>query len=66
MIDFPNIEFHRQGYAMVGDSRDKDPGTPICFPRNTGGSVMTGSCTCRQSRKGESCSHFSELVRLVG
>jgi SNF2 family DNA or RNA helicase len=65
MIDFPNIEFHRQGYAMIADYRDKDPGAPICFPRTAGGSVMTGFCTCRQSRKDTGCTHFSELVRLT-
>ncbi len=65
MIDFPDIEFHRQGYAMIADYRDKDPGTPICFPRSPGGSVLTGFCTCRKSRKDNGCPHYSELVRLA-
>jgi len=30
-IDFSRIEFHRQGYALLADCRDKDPGSPICF-----------------------------------
>ena len=65
MIDFPDIEFHRQGYAMIADYRDKDPGAPICFPQSDGGRVMTGFCTCKQSRSDKSCLHFSELVRLT-
>jgi SNF2 family DNA or RNA helicase len=60
-----NIEFHRQGYAMLADYRDKDPGAPICFPREENGSIMTGFCNCRQNRKNKSCIHFSELVNLV-
>lgn len=65
MTDFPNIEFHRRGYAMVADYRDKDPGTPVCFPHTEEGSVMTGVCTCRQSEKNKGCPHFSELVKQV-
>jgi hypothetical protein len=37
MIDLINIEFHRSGYGMLPDSRDKDPGAPVCFPRTAGG-----------------------------
>jgi SNF2 family DNA or RNA helicase len=65
MIDIPNIEFLRQGYAMIADYRDKDPGSPICFPRSEGGNVVTGFCDCRQSLKNKSCPHFSELVKKV-
>jgi hypothetical protein len=65
MIDSPNIEFHRQGYALIADYLDKDPGSPICFPQTAGGSIMTGACTCKQSRKDKGCPHFSELIRLA-
>jgi SNF2 family DNA or RNA helicase len=65
MIDFPNIEFHRQGYAMVADHRDKDPGSPICFPPNEESTILTGFCTCRQSQKNKGCPHFSELIKRV-
>ena len=65
MLDFPDIEFHREGYGMAAASRDKDPGAPICFPQSTGGSIMTGICDCRESRKKKSCRHFAELVRIV-
>lgn len=65
MADFENVEFHRQGYGMLADVRDKDPGSPVCFPRSAGGRVMTGSCTCDKNRRTGSCSHFSELVKLA-
>ena len=65
MIDFPNIEFHREGYGMLADPRDRDSGALVCFPRNPGGRAMTGFCTCRQSRKSKSCSHFSQLVAIA-
>jgi SNF2 family DNA or RNA helicase len=65
MLNYSNIEFFRNGYGMLVDPNDKDPGTPICFPRSTGGHVMTGYCNCRKSQKTEGCAHFSELIRLV-
>ena len=65
MTDFSFIEFFREGYGMLSDARDKDPGAPVCFPRTAGGRVMTGYCTCRESKKGSSCPHYSELVRLA-
>ena len=61
----PALEFHRQGYGMVAAGKDKDPGWPLCFPRAKNGRIKTGNCTCRRSQKGQSCSHFSELVKLV-
>jgi len=60
-----NIEFFRNGYGMLVDPNDKDPGTPICFPQSAGGHVMTGYCNCRKSQKIKACAHFSELIRLV-
>ncbi len=65
MEDFTNIEFHRSGYGMLPDMQDKDPGMPICFPRNAGGEILTGKCDCRQSRKGQDCAHFERLVRAA-
>ncbi|MBN2321116.1 MAG: DEAD/DEAH box helicase [Acidobacteria bacterium] len=65
MVDYPNIEFLRRGYGMIADLNEKDPGAPVCFPRVEGGRVLTGYCTCRRSERGNSCSHFSELVKLV-
>jgi hypothetical protein len=65
MNDFPSIEFFREGYGMLADARDKDPGAPICFPRPAGGRAMTGYCTCHESKKGSSCPHYSELVGLA-
>jgi superfamily II DNA or RNA helicase len=65
MEDFTNIEFHRSGYGMLPDMRDKDPGRPICFPRNTGGGIFTGRCDCRDSRKGQACAHLERLIRAA-
>ncbi len=65
MPDFVNIEFHRTGYGMLPNSREKDPGAPVCFPRAAGGSVFTGFCNCRESRKREACRHFSRLVQIA-
>ena len=65
MVDYPNIEFLRQGYGMIADLREKDPGAPLCFPRVEGGKVLTGFCNCRKNRSGKSCTHFSELVKRV-
>ncbi len=65
MTDFINIEFHRTGYGMLPDSRDKDPGAPVCFPRAAGGSVFTGFCNCRASRKTDVCRHFPRLVQVA-
>jgi superfamily II DNA or RNA helicase len=65
MIDLINIEFHRTGYGMLPDSRDKDPGAPVCFPRTAGGQVFTGYCNCRASRTADACQHFSRLVQLA-
>jgi superfamily II DNA or RNA helicase len=65
MTDFANIEFHRDGYGMLPDARDKDPGAPICFPRAAGGSILTGHCDCRDSRKTESCGHLSLLIKTA-
>ncbi|MGA2260764.1 MAG: DEAD/DEAH box helicase [Acidobacteriota bacterium] len=65
MTDFINIEFHRAGYGMLPDARDKDPGAPICFPRTMGGSIFTGHCDCRESRKTESCGHLSSLIKTA-
>jgi Helicase conserved C-terminal domain/SNF2-related domain len=65
MIDLINIEFHRTGYGMLPDSRDKDPGAPVCFPRTAGGQVFTGYCNCRASRTADACQNFSRLVQLA-
>jgi superfamily II DNA or RNA helicase len=65
MVDDPNIEYLRQGYGMIADLTEKDPGAPVCFPRSQGGRVLTGFCTCRSSKRGDSCPHFSELVKLA-
>jgi hypothetical protein len=65
MEDCTNIEFHRSGYGMLPDMRDKDPGMPICFPRSTGGEILTGKCDCRESRKEQACAHFERLVRVA-
>jgi superfamily II DNA or RNA helicase len=65
MIDLQNIEFYREGYGMLADARDKDPGAPLCFPRAAGGRVLTGYCNCRESKKTKSCTHFSRLIQLV-
>jgi superfamily II DNA or RNA helicase len=65
MKEYENIEFHRQGYGMLADLGEKDPGAPVCFPRTEGGRVMTGFCDCRENRKNGSCRHFSELTRLA-
>jgi superfamily II DNA or RNA helicase len=65
MLDFTDIEFHRQGYGMAADLRDKDPGAPVCFPVSAGGHIMTGVCDCKEGQKKKSCRHFSELVRVV-
>jgi SNF2 family DNA or RNA helicase len=50
---------------MIADLRDKDPGSPICFPRAEGGSVMTGYCNCLESQQSKNCRHFSELIKKV-
>ena len=42
MMDYPNIEFLREGYGMIADPGEKDPGSPACFPRTSGGKIMTG------------------------
>ncbi len=65
MSDFVKIEFHRQGYAMLADPQDRDPGSPVCFPRTANGRVMTGFCNCRANRKKNDCCHFSQLIKLV-
>jgi SNF2 family DNA or RNA helicase len=65
MLNYLNVEFYRNGYGMLVDPNDKDPGSPICFPQSVGGHVLTGNCNCRKSKKGQSCRHFSELIRLV-
>lgn len=65
MVDITNIEFYREGYGMLADPRDKDPGAPVCFPRNHGGRVMTGFCSCRASHKGSACIHLSQLVTFA-
>jgi superfamily II DNA or RNA helicase len=65
MHKYDNIEYHRQGYGMIADPQDKDPGSPLCFPRSVDGKVMTGFCNCRATRKNGTCSHFSQLVKLV-
>jgi superfamily II DNA or RNA helicase len=66
MNDYPNLEFHRQGYGMLADLNDKDPGAPICFPRTEGGRILTGRCNCRESKENKGCVHFSALVKLAG
>ncbi len=66
MADYPKIEFLRRGYGMIADLTEKDPGAPVCFPRTEGGKVMTGFCNCRRNKRGNSCPHFSELVKRVG
>ncbi len=65
MEDFGNIEFHRSCYGMLPDMQDKDPGMPICVPRNAGGGIFAGKCDCRAGRKGQACSHFERLVRAA-
>src|SRR5512145_3239720 len=65
MSDLLNIEFHRQGYAMLADPQDKDPGSPVCFPRTANGRVMTGFCNCRANKKKSDCGHFSQLLKLI-
>ncbi|NWG14013.1 MAG: DEAD/DEAH box helicase [Acidobacteria bacterium] len=65
MTDLADIEFHRTGYGMLPDSRDKDPGAPVCFPRAVGGSVFTGFCNCRARRRTDACGHFSRLVQIA-
>jgi superfamily II DNA or RNA helicase len=66
MKEHANLEFHRQGYGMLADLNDKDPGAPICFPQTEGGKILTGGCTCRDSKTNKSCAHFSALVKLAG
>jgi hypothetical protein len=65
MMDHLNIEFFRNGYGMLVDPNDKDPGGPVCFLRSAGGQVMTGYCNCRKSKKTEGRPHFSKLIHLV-
>jgi SNF2 family DNA or RNA helicase len=65
MNELLNIEFHRQGYGMLADPCEKDPGSPVCFPRSVNGRVMTGFCNCRASKKGSACAHFAELIKLI-
>ncbi len=65
MDEFVNIEFHRSGYGMLPDMQDKDPGMPICIPRNAGGGIFAGRCDCRAGRKGQACAHFERLVQAA-
>ena len=65
MNDHLDVEFHRQGYGMIANPQDKDPGSPVCFPRSANGRVMTGFCNCRTGKKEGSCRHFSQLVDLA-
>ena len=65
MAEFDNIEFFRSGYGMLPELGDKDPGMPLCVPRSAGGSILTGKCDCRESRKRQGCAHFERLTRAV-
>lgn len=65
MIDYVTIEFHREGYGMLADPAEKDPGAAVCFPRSEGSPILTGFCDCRAGRKTKSCAHFSALVKLA-
>jgi len=65
MSDLQNLEFHRAGYGLLPDARDKDPGAPVGFPAAEGGAIFTGLCNCRESRKAKKCRHFDNLVRLA-
>ncbi len=65
MAEFGNIEFHRTGYGMLPDMGDKDPGLPVCLPRNAGGRIFTGKRDCRESRGGQGYRHLEILVRAA-
>jgi superfamily II DNA or RNA helicase len=65
MVEHLNLEFFRGGYGMLADARDNDPGAAFCFPQAAGGHVMTGSCSCRTSRKKKDCPHFSLLIETA-
>ena len=65
MKDYPNVEFHRQGYGMLANLKEKDSGSPVCFPMSEKSTILTGYCNCARYRKKGSCSHLSALIGLA-
>ena len=65
MNDYPNVEFHRQGYGMLANLKEKDSGSPICFPTSEKSTILTGFCNCARYGKNGACPHFSALVDLA-
>ncbi len=63
---FGNLEFHRAGFGLLPDGKDKNPGTAIYLAAIPGssGSTPWRSCTCAASKK-RTCPHVRRLTKLV-
>ena len=64
METFLDLEVHRDGFGLLPDADDLDPGLALWIPKRNGRGSETRMCSCAAAKR-RMCGHQRQLLKLA-